>query len=62
MKDGLGEEAISRLAEALARADRSFPAQRFLRDAMAGLESLELKQRVHHVIDAMHPPPAISRT
>lgn len=54
MKDGLGEEATGRLAEALSHAVPGFSRARFLREARNGLEVLELKQRVDHLIGVMH--------
>jgi len=53
MKDGLNRAAIVRLRTALAAADPAFDGARFQRRALRGLTSLELKQRVRHVIAAM---------
>jgi 3-methyladenine DNA glycosylase AlkC len=53
MKDSLGPAAIGRLAAALAAADPDFPAATFRRKARAGLENLELKERVAHVIGTL---------
>jgi 3-methyladenine DNA glycosylase AlkC len=62
-KEGLGPAAIERIAANLARVDRSFDARGFARDAKRGLEPLELKQRVEHVIAALarHLPADIPR-
>jgi 3-methyladenine DNA glycosylase AlkC len=54
MKDGLGSPAISRLADALACTIDGFRAEAFLNDALTGLDALELKGRVHHIIGVMH--------
>jgi 3-methyladenine DNA glycosylase AlkC len=53
MKDGLGSTAVDRLTEALVKADAKFPAAAFKRDARRGLDALELKQRVNHLIEVM---------
>ncbi len=53
MKDGLGPEAIARLADNLATAFPRFAKARFISKATAGLEGLELKARVVHVATAM---------
>ena len=50
MKDGLGESAVSRINRGLILAGASYDADAFQRDAMIGLENLELKQRVDHLI------------
>ncbi len=50
MKDGLGEAAIERIATSLARTVPGFPEKEFTAHAMAGLEALELKARVQHII------------
>jgi 3-methyladenine DNA glycosylase AlkC len=53
MKDGLDAKAIDRLAVALLAADPSFDQATFKRRAKRGLEQLELKARVQHVIAAL---------
>ncbi len=53
MKDGLGEAAVSELAGVLASAQPRFPRKRFVARALEGLDALELKERVLHVIAAM---------
>ena len=53
MKDGLDADAVARIAKNLRRAWKEFPAQAFLRDATVGLDELELKQRIAHVIAAL---------
>jgi 3-methyladenine DNA glycosylase AlkC len=50
MKDGLDAEAIRRIAANLRRVWRPFPRERFVRDACVGLDNLELKDRVRHII------------
>ena len=59
MKDGLGRDAVRRLATALASVDSTFDAAAFQRRAIRGLGKLELKARVAHVVDALrvHLPP-----
>ncbi len=53
MKDGLDKEAVTRLRTALCVADAKFDGAAFQRRAMRGLSSLELKDRVRHLIKAM---------
>ncbi len=53
MKDGLGEAAVSRISSGLLAAGAEFSAERFHHDAMDGLGSLALKERVHHLVDVM---------
>ena len=50
MKDGLGEPAIRRISNGLIAAGADFATGEFYRDAMNGLDSLELKQRVDHLV------------
>lgn len=50
MKDGLGRAALERSAAALERCMPEFPKEKFLGQALDGLDGLELKERVHHVI------------
>ncbi len=54
MKDGLGHPAIERIAAAFKRSDNQFPVAKFRQLARSGLETLELKARVHHLIAALH--------
>ena len=54
MKDGLGKAALERTAESLARTVPGFPKKDFTTDAEAGLEALELKERVRHIIGVLH--------
>lgn len=54
MKDGLSKAAIKRISRALEQSLPNFEAKKFERDANKGLESLELKERVQHIIEAMH--------
>jgi 3-methyladenine DNA glycosylase AlkC len=53
-KHGLGEAAVRRIARTIKRAESSFPDQDFIQDALTGLESLELKARVNHVVGVLH--------
>lgn len=50
MKEGLGAAAIARIAQVLADVIDDFPSQQFKLVALTGLEQLELKQRVNHII------------
>jgi 3-methyladenine DNA glycosylase AlkC len=53
MKEGLGESAVKRLGSALAEAWPQFDARGFGRAGRAGLDDLELKERVNHLIAVM---------
>lgn len=50
MKDQLGEQAVNRISQVLTLCLTDFPAQQFINQALVGLEKLELKQRVEHLI------------
>lgn len=50
MKSGLSTDAVKRISAVLNQIITSFPKQEFERDAFNGLEKLELKQRVDHLI------------
>ncbi|MEN8254588.1 MAG: DNA alkylation repair protein [Verrucomicrobiota bacterium] len=54
MKDGLNGAAVERIAGSLARTIPGFSRKEFAADAVAGLEKLELKERVCHVIGVLH--------
>jgi 3-methyladenine DNA glycosylase AlkC len=54
MKDGLGPAAVERMAEALARTIPDFPQHGFIGDALNGLDTLELKERVRHLIGVLN--------
>ena len=54
MKDGLGVHAIKRIATSVALVVPGFNAQAFQKDAERGLDELELKARVHHLIAVLH--------
>ena len=51
MKDGLDRSAVERLASAVSSAGAMFDTKRFVTNASAGLDKLELKERVIHVAD-----------
>jgi 3-methyladenine DNA glycosylase AlkC len=53
MKDGLDEAAVNRLADNIKRAHSRFGQRAFVRQAMTGLDDLELKARVAHVAHAL---------
>jgi len=54
MKEGLGLAAVERIAESLARTVPGFPKRDFSAEALAGIERLELKERVRHLIGVLH--------
>ena len=54
MKDGLGRAAIKRIANSVALVVPGFNARAFQKDAERGLDELELKARVHHLIAVLH--------
>jgi len=54
MKDGLNDHAIGRISGAFKSLYADFPEQRFQKDCLAGLEELELKQRIQHIIAVLH--------
>lgn len=54
MKDSLGPEAIARISNSLAQVIPQFNAQAFEQDAAQGLDPLELKARVNHLITVLH--------
>jgi len=53
MKDGLGQAAVHRISHGLLAAGAEFEVDAFHQDALTGLDTLELKQRVHHLIDVI---------
>ncbi len=53
MKEGLAAPAIERIAKALALVLDDFDAAGFRCDAMEGIDGLELKERVDHVIEVL---------
>lgn len=50
MKDGLGQAAVHRISHGLLAAGAEFDVETFHQDALNGLDSLELKQRVQYLI------------
>ncbi len=54
MKDGLGPAAIKRIGNSLAQVVPQFNARAFQKEAERGLDTLELKERVHHLIAVLH--------
>ena len=54
MKDGLGKPAIKRISKAFYLLDQSFNTKSFEQAALKNIDILELKERVHHIIDALH--------
>lgn len=54
MKDGLGVHAIKRIAKSVALVVPGFNAKAFQKDAERGIDELELKARVHHLIAVLH--------
>lgn len=53
MKDGLGLAAVRRISDGLLAAGAQFDTQQFQHEALTGIESLELKQRVQHLVKVM---------
>jgi 3-methyladenine DNA glycosylase AlkC len=54
MKYGLGVHAIKRIATSVALVVPGFNAKAFQKDAERGIDELELKARVHHLIAVLH--------
>jgi len=54
MKDGLDEPALNRLVEAVTVAWPAFDGPGFKREALPGLDDLELKDRVRHLIAVLN--------
>jgi len=54
MKDGLDEAALNRLVEAMIVSWPAFDGPRFKRAALTGLDDLELKDRVRHIIAVLN--------
>lgn len=54
MKDGLDSIAVRRIADSLALTIDRFPIQHFTEEALDGLQSLELKGRVQHLIRVLN--------
>jgi len=54
LKDGLNNAAIKRIASGLEASWPEFDSPGFIRVANQGLQALELKQRVDHIIDVLH--------
>ncbi len=53
MKEGLGVDAVARIEHVLSILIKDFPSHDFKVSALTGLEPLELKQRVNHLIDVL---------
>lgn len=54
MKDGLNSAAILRIGKNLQQVVPGFNVKQFHKNALVGLDQLELKQRVHHLIQHLH--------
>ncbi len=54
LKEGLNAKAISRISGAFKGVYPAFQVQRFEKDCLDGLDSLELKQRIQHIIVVLH--------
>ncbi len=54
MKDALNAQAISRIAKALKQVDAHIDTALFTNKALQGIEKLELRQRVNHLIEALY--------
>jgi len=53
MKNSLNKKTVIRIAENISSAYAEFESKRFVKLASTGLDGLELKQRVEHIIQAM---------
>ena len=53
MKEGLGQKALQRVGISLERCMPGFPTNDFVEQSLQGIDQLELKQRVHHVIASL---------
>ncbi len=53
MKDHLGPNALSRIQKGLSAIEPQFDGKRFLTQAQKGLEEMELKERVNHIIQCI---------
>ena len=54
MKNGLAKPAILRIAAALKKIDSQIDEDTFIQTALRGLNTLELKARVNHIIHVLH--------
>ncbi len=54
MKNGLAQPAIIRISNALTKVINNFDAQKFEQSCLNGLNELELKARVNHIISILH--------
>lgn len=54
MKDGVDVIAVERIAKALTRVYAGFEFERFTEECIKGLEPLELRQRIDHIIQVLH--------
>lgn len=54
MKEGLGASAVERIAESLARTLSTFPKEEFITAALQGIQPLELKARMRHIMRVLH--------
>lgn len=54
MKNSLGTQAVNRMARIIAKAAPNLDVRTFELKALDSLEQLELKQRVDHIIEALH--------
>ncbi|OUR65290.1 hypothetical protein A9Q79_03020 [Methylophaga sp. 42_25_T18] len=53
MKENLGQDAVRHIADILSVSMDRFDKGSFIKDALAGLDELELKQRVNHLIKVL---------
>ena len=54
MKEGLNDKAIKRIGHSIQAVHSAFNLKGFIRDANKGLQDLELKERVKHLIAVLH--------
>lgn len=53
MKEKLGKNAVLHIAQLLSLSTTGFARELFIKDALSGLDDLELKQRVNHLINVL---------
>ena len=54
MKNLLNETAVQHIADCFSAVDKNFNHPEFCQQALQGLNTLELKQRVNHIIEVLH--------
>lgn len=54
LKNGLSQSAVNRIAGSLHKVDPEFKRKNFTEDCLKGLDQLELKERVNHIIKVLN--------